>query len=141
MIVRQLVDFCLPLYLSWDQDLCHQLIERFDLPLGSTLKTGSRGTTVKAAVLTSLAYRPELVVLDEPFSGLDTLVREKFIGGLLERSDRHEWTLLISPHHIDEVERLVDWIGLIDIGTLRLIESTSPLGRRYRRLALTLEPR
>ena len=140
MTVQELIDFCQPMYPTWDRDLCHHLIQRFDLPLTGKLKTSSRGTRIKAKLLTSLAYRPELVVLDEPFSGLDTAVRDEFIRGLLELSGRHEWTLLISSHDIDEVETLVDWVGIIDRGTLRLTESTSSLRKRYRRLELTLEP-
>ena len=141
MTVQDLIDFCQPMYPTWDRDLCHHLIQRFDLPLTGKLKTSSRITRIKAMLLTSLAYRPELVVLDEPFSGLDTGVRDEFIRGLLELSGRHEWTLLISSHDIDEVEPLVDWIGIIDRGTLRLTESTSSLRRRYRRLELTLGSR
>lgn len=140
MTVQDLIDFCGPMYPSWDRALCSQLIRRFELPLGSKLKDCSRGTRIKTLLLTSLAYRPELVVLDEPFSGLDTLVREEFIRGLLELSDMHEWTLLISSHDIDEVEQLVDRVGLIDNGELRLAESTSSLRNRYRRLELTLGP-
>ncbi len=139
MTVQELIDFCRPMYPSWDPELCRQLIQRFDLPLTSKLKSSSRGTRIKAMLLTSLAYRPELVVLDEPFGGLDTVVREEFVRGLLELSGRHEWTLLISSHDIDEVERLVDWVGLIDRGTLRLMESTASLRRRHRRLELTMK--
>ena len=140
MTVQELIDFCAPLYPTWDRDLCRQLIQQFQLPLNSKLRTCSRGTKIKASLLTSLAYRPELVVLDEPFSGLDTGVREDFIRGLLELSGRHEWTVLISSHDIDEVERLVDWVGLIDRGTLRLTESTLSLQERFRRVELTLGP-
>ena len=140
MSVQELIDFCAPLYPTWDRDLCRQLIQQFQLPLNSKLRTCSRGTKVKASLLTSLAYRPELVVLDEPFSGLDTGAREDFIRGLLELSGRHEWTVLISSHDIDEVERLVDWVGLIDRGTLRLTESTQSLQGRFRRVELTLGP-
>ena len=140
MTVQELIDFCQPMYPTWDRDLCHHLIQRFDLPLTGKLKTSSRVTRIKAMLLTSLAYRPELVVLDELFSGLDAAVRDELIRGLQELSGRHEWTILISSHDIDEVEPLVDWVGIIDRGTLRLTESTASLQRRYRRLELTLGP-
>jgi ABC-type nitrate/sulfonate/bicarbonate transport system ATPase subunit len=61
---------------------------------------------MKAALLSSLAYRPKLLVLDEPFSGLDPLVRDEFIRGMLEVSAHGEWTVLVSSHDIEEVERL-----------------------------------
>ncbi len=139
MSVQDLIDFCRPMYPSWDQDLCRQLTRQFDLPLSQKIKSFSRGMRIKAALLVSLAYRPELVVLDEPFSGLDALVRDEFMRGLLELSDRTEWTVLVSSHDIDEVERLVDWVGVIDRGSLRVSECTASLETRFRSCQLTLE--
>ncbi len=138
MTVQELLDFCQPMYPSWDQDLCRHLVRQFDLPLSHTIKSFSRGMRIKVALLSSLAYRPELVVLDEPFSGLDALVRDEFLRGLLELSGRTEWTVLVSSHDIDEVERLVDRVGVIDRGSLRVLESVSSLERRFRRCQLTL---
>ena len=140
MSVRELLDFCRPMYPTWDQDLCRQLVHQFDLPLSKPIKSLSRGMRIKAALLSSLAYRPELVVLDEPFSGLDALVRDEFMRGLLELSDRTEWTVLVSSHDIDEVERLVDRVGVIDRGSLRVLESVSSLEGRFRHFQLTLAP-
>lgn len=139
MSVQDLIDFCRPMYPSWDQDLCRQLTQQFDLPLSQKIKSFSRGMRIKAALLVSLAYRPELVVLDEPFSGLDALVRDEFMRGLLELSDRTEWTVLVSSHDIDEVERLVDWVGVIDRGSLRVLERTAALEARFRSCQLTME--
>ena len=139
MSVQDLIDFCRPMYPSWDQDLCRQLTQQFDLPLSQRIKSFSRGMRIKAALLVSLAYRPELVVLDEPFSGLDALVRDEFMRGLLELSDQTEWTVLVSSHDIDEVERLVDWVGVIDRGSLRVSECTASLEARFRSCQLTLE--
>ena len=138
MTVQQLIDFCRPLYPAWDQDLFRHLIRQFDLPLTQKIKSFSRGMRVKAALLVSLAYRPELVVLDEPFTGLDVLVRDEFIRGLLELTARTEWTVLLASHDIEEVERLVDWVGVIDKGSLRIVESTSSLRNRFRSCELTL---
>ena len=139
MTVQQLIDFCRPLYPAWDRDLCRHLVRQFDLPLTLKIKRFSRGMRVKAALLVSLAYRPELVVLDEPFSGLDVLVRDEFIRGLLELSARTEWTVLLASHDIEEVERLVDWVGVIDKGSLRISESTTSLQSRFRSCELTLK--
>ena len=139
MTVQDLIDYCQPLYPSWDKDFCRQLIHQFDLPLAQKINSLSRGMRTKAALLVSLAFRPELVVLDEPFGGLDVLVRDEFIRGLLELSGRGEWTVLVASHDIDEVERLVDWICVIDHGELRVSESTASLENRFRQCELTLE--
>ena len=81
MTVQQLIDYCRPFYPAWDDDLCRRLIHQFNLPLARKLKTFSRGMKVKAALLSSLSYRPELMILDEPFTGLDALVRDELIRG------------------------------------------------------------
>ncbi len=110
MTVEQLINFCRPMYPTWDPAFCTKLLEEFDLPLDRKLKHLSRGMKMKAALLTSLAYRPRLLVLDEPFSGLDPLVRDEVIRGMLELTEQENWTVLISSHDIDEVERLADWV-------------------------------
>lgn len=140
MSVQDLIDYCQPMYPSWDKDFCRQLIHQFDLPLDQKIKGLSRGIKTKVSLLVSLAFRPELVVLDEPFGGLDALVRDEFIRGLLELSGSAEWTVLVASHDIDEVERLVDWICVIDHGELRVSESTASLEDRFRQCEFTLEP-
>src|SRR5471032_3624619 len=93
MTVRQLLDYCRPFYPAWDRALEKTLLARFELPESRKLAQLSRGMLMKAALLSSLAYRPKLLVLDEPFSGLDPLVRDEFIGGVLEVSAAGNWTV------------------------------------------------
>ncbi|MEI6560483.1 MAG: ABC transporter ATP-binding protein [Verrucomicrobiota bacterium] len=134
MTVAQFIAYCRPMYPTWDDAFCKRLLAQFDLPLDRKLKSLSRGMKVKASLLTSLAYRPRLLVLDEPFTGLDPLVRDEFIRGMLELSGEGNWTVFISSHDIDEVERLADWVGIINSGSLKLAESASDLQTRFRRI-------
>ena len=138
MTVRQLMDYCRPFYPTWDAALEKALLAQFALPEDRKLKHLSRGMLMKAALLSSLAYRPKLLVLDEPFSGLDPLVREEFVRGVLEVSALGEWTVLVSSHDIDEVERLADRVAVLDSGKLKVNESTDELLARYRRVEVTL---
>jgi len=138
MTVEQLMRYCRPFYPTWDRDLEAKLMRQFDLPPGRKLKHLSRGMLMKAALLSSLAYRPKLLVLDEPFSGLDPLVRDEFIRGALEVSQQDEWTIFISSHDINEVEQLADWVGIIDSGRLHLAEPIETLLGRFRRIEVTL---
>ena len=140
MTVRQLLDYCRPFYPTWDRALEQTLLQQFALPEDRRLAHLSRGMTMKAALLSSLAYRPKLLVLDEPFSGLDPLVRDEFIRGVLEVSALGEWTVLVSSHDIDEVERLADRVALLEGGRLRLNETTEGLQRRFRRVEVTGAP-
>ena len=89
---------------------------------------------MKAQLLSSLAFRPELVVLDEPFSGLDPLARDEFLDGLLEMTGENGWSVFVSSHDIDEVQRLTDHVVIIDQGRAALEESVDSLQRRFRRV-------
>jgi ABC-2 type transport system ATP-binding protein len=132
-----LVDYVRPLYPTWDDDLCRKLRADLGLTAAAPLRTLSRGTRMKAALLASLAYRPELVVLDEPFTGLDPMVRDELVRALLELPGDRPCTMLVSSHDIAEVERLADWVGFIDRGRLALAEPVDSLLGRFRLIEVT----
>lgn len=138
MTVQQFLDYCRPLYPQWDRAFEDKLMKQFELPLKTKLKDLSRGMRMKAALLSSLAYRPKLVVLDEPFSGLDPLVRDEFIRGLLELTEQEGWTVFVSSHDIEEVQRLADRIAIINRGQLALDETTDSLQSRFRAVEVVL---
>jgi ABC-2 type transport system ATP-binding protein len=131
MTPAQLLDYCRPFYPTWDSDLQRTLQIKLGLTARTPLRTLSRGTRMKAALLSSLAYRPELVVLDEPFTGLDPLVRDELVRALLEAADDRPRTVLVSSHDIEEVERLADWVGFIDRGRLLFAEPVASLLARF----------
>src|SRR5256714_10030723 len=139
MTVSQLLAFCRPLYPTWDESLCRKLVAEFDLPMDGKISRLSRGMRVKTALVSSLAYRPRLLVLDEPFSGLDPVVRDDLVRGVLELAGEEQWTVFLSSHDLDEVERLVDVVGFIDRGTLVLREAFADLHARFRRIEVTLD--
>jgi ABC-2 type transport system ATP-binding protein len=134
MTVQLLVDFCRPMYPTWDADFCSKMLKDFHLPPDRKLRNLSRGMRMKVALLVSLAYRPRLLVLDEPFTGLDPLVRDELIHGILELTEQENWSVFLSSHDIAEVERLADWVGFIDGGRLRVSESAANLCNRFKRL-------
>jgi len=140
MTASDLLAYCAPFYPSWDRAFAASLAKQLALPLDTPLKACSRGMRMKAALVASLAYHPELLVLDEPFAGLDALVREEFTQGILEVAggDR-PWTVFISSHDIDEVERLADWIGVINQGRLELAEPVPSLLARFRRVEVATD--
>ena len=139
MTAGQFLGYCKKMYPTWDDAFCGHLVRQFRLPLEQRLKNFSRGMKMKAALVSSLAYRPRLLVLDEPFSGLDPLVREEFIDGLLEITASEEWTIFISSHDINEVERLADWVGIVYEGRQKIVARTEDLQDRIRRVRVTLD--
>jgi ABC-2 type transport system ATP-binding protein len=132
MTPGELLDYCRPLYPTWDRALERKLQGDLALTSSVPLRKLSRGTQMKAALLASLAYRPELVVLDEPFTGLDPLVRDELVRALLEVPEERPWTVFISSHDVDEVERLADWIGFMRAGRLVFAEAVTTLLNRFR---------
>lgn len=87
--------------------------------------------------LITIVYRPKVLILDEPFSGLDPLVRDEFIQGILEIADGEGWTIFLASHDIEEVERLADTIGILNKGKLHLSEPIDELVGRFRRIEVT----
>src|SRR5580704_10089393 len=123
-------------YPQWDPALEEQLVRQFDLPLKRKLKHLSRGMRMKAAFASSLAYRPSLIVLDEPFSGLDPLVRDEIIEGLLERAP--ETTIFLSSHDLAEIESFASHVGYLEQGRMLFSEEMAALSDRFREITITL---
>ena len=136
MTVGAMLRYYRSFYPTWDLDLEAQLVRQFDLPLDRKLKHLSRGIRVKAALASSLAYRPSLIVLDEPFSGLDPLVRDEFIEGLLDRAE--ETTIFLSSHDLSEIESFSSHVGFLENGRLLFQEELSSLTSRFRDITVTL---
>jgi ABC-2 type transport system ATP-binding protein len=137
MTVAALLDYCRPFYPKWDGGLEQQLVRQLDLPLKRKLKHLSRGMRMKAAFASTLAYRPSLIILDEPFSGLDPLVRDELIEGLLDRAP--ETTIFLSSHDLGDIESFASHVGFLEQGRLLFSEEMSVLSDRFREVTITLD--
>ena len=135
MTVGYYLNYLKPFYPAWDDALAEELVRHFQLPPDRKLRHLSRGTRMKAALASSLAYRPRLIVLDEPFTGLDPLVRDDLIEGLLERAE--DATIFISSHDLAEIESFASHIGYLERGRLQFSEELESLSARFREVALT----
>ena len=137
MKVGALLDYLRPFYPTWDNSLEKSLVKQFDLPLDRKIKALSRGMKMKLALASALAFHPRLIVLDEPFGGLDPLVRDQLIEGLLERAT--ESTIFLSSHDLAEIESFSSHVGYLDSGKLLFSEEMSSLATRFREVELTRE--
>jgi ABC-2 type transport system ATP-binding protein len=137
MRVGALLEYLRPFYPSWDRALEDELIRQFDLPRDRKLGDLSRGMRMKAALASALAYHPKLIVLDEPFTGLDPLVRDELIQGLLERAE--ESTILVSSHDLAEIESFASHVGYLEQGRLRFSEELTRLVERFREVQVTFD--
>jgi len=137
MTIDYFMAYLKPFYPTWDDGRARELLTQFELPRDRKLKHLSRGMRMKAALASSLAYRPKLLVLDEPFSGLDPLMRDEFIEGLVETAE--DTTMLISSHDLAEIESFATHIGFLNQGRLRFSQSLSALSDRFREVEVTLD--
>ncbi|MFT4176320.1 MAG: ABC transporter ATP-binding protein [Luteolibacter sp.] len=134
MTGSELIAFTAGLYPSWDHTFEKELVAQLDLPLHRKISRCSRGEKIKLALLLAMAFRPRLLILDEPFAGLDSFVKNEFLASLLEITTQHDWSLFFSTHEIDDVEKLADDVVIIDEGRLQINESLDSLQARFRRI-------
>jgi ABC-2 type transport system ATP-binding protein len=137
MTVSAYIDYLRPFYPSWGRALEADLLHELGLPPDRRIKDLSHGMRLKMALACALPFRPKLLVLDEPFSGLDPLVRDE----LLERLARHagEMTILVSSHELAEIEHLTTHVAFLDRGKLLFQEALSDLRTRLRQVRVTLD--
>lgn len=138
MCLREAEAFLAPLYPTWDAALARDLRERFALDPARKFKAFSRGEQMKAALLCALAPRPTLLVMDEPFTGMDAMVRDDLVRGLLQSAGAEGWTVLVCSHDIAEVEMLADWVGFLQQGRMRLSEPMDQLHQRFKHVEVQL---
>jgi ABC-2 type transport system ATP-binding protein len=137
LTVGAFLSYWRPFYPTWDTALEERLVSRFELPRKQKLKHLSRGMRMKASLASALAFHPRLIVLDEPLSGLDPLVRDELMAGLLELAS--ETTVLISSHDLAEIDSFASHVGYLDSGRLRLSEPIASIRERFRTVEIVDE--
>jgi ABC-2 type transport system ATP-binding protein len=118
LTVGETVRFQAAFYPTWDEARSEQLLRQFELDEQTPFGRLSKGQKGKVMTLLALAQRPELLVLDEPTDGLDPVVRRDVLSALLDYVSQREATVFISSHLVHELERICDWIGVMDNGRL-----------------------
>ena len=120
MRVDELVRYSRAFYPEWDDAYAEALRQQFGLDPASKIRTLSKGQKARAGLLVALAYRPELLVLDEPSSGLDPIVRRDILGAVMRTIAAEGRTVLFSSHLLDEVEEVADHVTMISRGRIQL---------------------
>jgi len=139
LTIAQYFKYLQSLYPTWDTALERELCMQFELPPGRKLKHLSHGMRMKTLLVAALAYRPKLLVLDEPLSGLDTLTRDEVVNGLLQQAENT--TILISSHELTEIEHFITHVAFMQNGRLLLQEAIDSLQGRFREVSVTLSAR
>ena len=120
MRVDELIQYTRAFYPNWDDAYADELRLAFALDSSARIKTLSKGQKARAGLLVALAHRPELLVLDEPSSGLDPIVRRDILGAVVRTIAHEGRTVLFSSHLLDEVEEVADHVTMLSSGRLVL---------------------
>ncbi|HEY2945196.1 MAG TPA: ABC transporter ATP-binding protein [Vicinamibacteria bacterium] len=120
MRVDELIRYSRAFYRAWDDAYAEELRRTFALDPAAKVKNLSKGQKARAGLLVALPYRPELLVLDEPSSGLDPIVRRDILGAVIRTIADEGRTVLFSSHLLGEVEEVADHVTMIDQGKIVL---------------------
>lgn len=115
---RQMAQFYKSVYPGWNEERFLKLVELFELDANKKIHTFSKGWQRQAAFILALSAKPEILILDEPMDGLDSVVRKKVKNLLIQDVADREMTILISSHNLREIEDICDHIGILHKGTL-----------------------
>src|SRR5437667_6569225 len=132
MRVDELIRYTSAFYPKWDDAYADELRQTFALDRAAKIKELSKGQKARAGLLIALAHRPELLVLDEPSSGLDPIVRRDILGAVIRTIAGEGRTVLFSSHLLEEVEQVADHVTMINQGTIVLSAPLSEIKESHR---------
>jgi ABC-2 type transport system ATP-binding protein len=118
MRVGEAISFCASFYPKWNGPRVAELLKLLDLDPRKRIKHLSKGMAAKVSLILALGHDPEVLILDEPLSGLDPVVRDEFLEGLITAVAERNQTVLFSSHTLADVQRMADSVGLLHEGKL-----------------------
>jgi ABC-2 type transport system ATP-binding protein len=136
MRISELIRYTRAFYPDWDQDYAHELIQTFELDPKQHIKSLSRGQRAKTGLLLALAYRPDLLLFDEPSSGLDPVVRRDMLAAIVRTITEEGRTVVLSSHLLDEVERVADQIVMLHQGNIILNNPLDVIKQQHHRVVV-----
>jgi len=130
--VAQVGEALRPFYTAWDAALFHRFLDRFALPRDKRVRELSRGMGMKLMLATALSHHARLLILDEPTSGLDPVARDDLLDVLADYITGGETSVLFSTHITADLDRIADYITLIDAGRVVFTGEKDDLADTYR---------
>jgi ABC-2 type transport system ATP-binding protein len=139
MRVDELLHYNRAFYSSWDDRYAEELRQTFELDPAKKVRHLSRGQRARAGLLVALTHRPEILVLDEPSTGLDPIVRRDILAAIIRTISEEGRTVLFSSHLLDEVERVCDHLAMIDEGRIVLSGELDEIKASYHCLTVRFD--
>ncbi len=131
LTLKQMKSIIAPFYKNWDEVMFRKYINEFDLPLTKKIKTLSRGMQMKYALVIALSHHAELIIMDEPPSGLDPVFRRELLDVLSGLIQDEKKSILFSTHVTSDLERIADYITYIHKGKLVFSRSKDDIFEDY----------
>jgi len=136
MRIAELMRYTAAYHPHWDQSYTRELLDRFGLDETKKVKELSKGMRAQAGLIAAVAHRPELLLLDEPSTGLDAVVRKDILNAIIRTVADDGRTALFSSHLLDEVEQMSDYVFMIHAGQLVLQGSLDEIKQQHQRLTV-----
>lgn len=139
MRVDELMRYMRAFYKTWDDSYAVDLRKQFELSPAAKIGSLSKGQKARVGLLVALAYRPELLLLDEPSSGLDPIVRRDILGAIVRTIADEGRTVVFSSHLLDEVERISDRVAMLRNGRIRFVGDMDRIKETHHRLTVRFD--
>ncbi len=131
MSIDELMRYTSAYHRGWDRSYASELLDTFSLDPGNKISSLSRGMRAQVALISAVAHRPDLLILDEPSSGLDAIVRKDILNAVVRTISEEGRTVIFSSHLLEEVERLSDHVTMINRGRVTLDSSLESINNSH----------
>ncbi|MEI3607347.1 ABC transporter ATP-binding protein [Pseudogracilibacillus sp. SE30717A] len=129
--IKKMKSIIAPLYENWNEEVFHEHLQEFNLPLNKKIKKFSKGMKMKCSLLFALAHEPEFIVMDEPTAGLDPIFRRELLDLLQNLMIREEQTIFFSTHNTTDLDRIADYIVFIHEGRIIFQQSMEQIREQF----------
>jgi ABC-2 type transport system ATP-binding protein len=139
MTVNELLWFTSKFYKTWNDAVASELVKKFGLEPKRKIRHLSRGMRAELFLILALAPEPRLLILDDPTSGMDPIVRREFLEKVAEVVQDRKRTVFFSSHILSDIERVADWVGILKDGKLLIQSELESLKLRTRKIIAKFE--
>ena len=137
--IKELIEFYKDVYKKFDVDKFNRYNQVFELDLSKKIKQLSKGMQMRLAMMLSLSTNPKIMLLDEPTSGLDVIAKKQILEFIIQEVEENELTVLISSHHLGELEKICDDITMLHKGKVTYQSSVEKLKNEVKKFQVIFQ--
>lgn len=132
--VSEMIDFYSGIYKSFSREKFHEYNKVFKLSLDRKIRQLSKGMQMRLSLMLNLSINPEVLILDEPTSGLDAIVKKELVDILIDEINERNTTIVISSHHIGELEKICDEVTILNKGKVKYVSNIDGIKEKVKKL-------